>query len=141
VQPSRPDLVDTLSVAILSYIAEGPDAARMALEPIRMSEAEIVSFPRFKLGWVPGGQRKIGNPRLADIVAAYRRDSFTCLYCGARLIAEPVLFLFSAALPADFPADRTNWKRERTHPAMWYVAPQADHRLAGVGKDGCWDHS
>lgn len=66
----------------------------------------------------------------------YRRDSFTCWYCGTRTIPEPVLRTLSLLFPEELPW-HANWKVTETHPAYFTLTSSCDHLLAGT-RHGEW---
>ncbi len=53
----------------------------------------------------------------ASKFAIYRRDQFTCRYCGERTIIEPALRYLSATCPDLMPYD-PYWRRNATHPLI-----------------------
>lgn len=63
----------------------------------------------------------------AQIVAVFLRDGFIDRYSGHRLVFTPVLRLITEQLSAGVFPFHVNWKRSRTHPAYWDLAPTIDH--------------
>jgi 5-methylcytosine-specific restriction endonuclease McrA len=76
---------------------------------------------------------------LATTIAVFRRDSWTCRYCGARTIPIPVLRVLSALYPDEFP-HHPNWKAGQYHPAYLLVTTSLDHVHPG-GRAGSWTDS
>jgi hypothetical protein len=74
------------------------------------------------------------SPRSA--IAIYRRDSWTCRYCGLKTIAPPVLRLLSEIYPKEFPY-HPNWKAGETHEAWLLVSTSLDHLVPGA-RGGDW---
>lgn len=58
--------------------------------------------------------------------AVYRRDHYTCVYCGRRTVHNDVLRQISALLPAEFPWQR-NWQRAVTHRFYYDLSTSLDH--------------
>lgn len=73
-------------------------------------------------------------PRLK--VRVYRRDCWTCRYCGRRTIFYPVMPLLGIIFPDQFPFN-TNWKAGQTHPAVADCTGVVDHVVPG-SLDGLW---
>jgi 5-methylcytosine-specific restriction endonuclease McrA len=110
------DFPSQLSAVAEAMLTSGPDAARRALLPIAMKRIEV---------------RK--RPTLPPAVVAriFRRDSFTCRYCGGATIPPPVLRVVSSLFPDLFPYHK-NWKADSTHPAYLSRASTCDHVLPGA---------
>ena len=72
----------------------------------------------------------------AESVAVFRRDCWTCRYCGGQTIAPPVLRVLSSMYPGRFPFHR-NWKAGRVHPAYLLLSTSLDHVRPG-GRGGSW---
>jgi len=79
--------------------------------------------------------RRAGVP-LSSAVAVYRRDCWTCRYCGMRTIPIPVLRVLSALHPEQLP-HHPNWKAGRVHPAYLLVSTSLDHVEPGA-RGGRW---
>jgi hypothetical protein len=60
------------------------------------------------------------------VVEVFRRDRFTCRYCGARTVARPVLRVFSALFPREF-SYHPHGKNDEAHPACWMLMASVDH--------------
>lgn len=56
----------------------------------------------------------------------FLRDGFIDRYSGERLVNPGVLQMLSMRLRTEFPI-HPNWKVSETHPAVWQLAPTADH--------------
>jgi 5-methylcytosine-specific restriction endonuclease McrA len=74
------------------------------------------------------------SPRSAG--AIYRRDSWTCRYCGVKAIAPPVLRFLSEIYPKEFPY-HPNWKAGETHEAWLVISTSLDHLVPGA-RGGDW---
>lgn len=70
------------------------------------------------------------------VIPVYRRDCWTCRYCGVRTIAPPVLRYLGLIYPGAFPY-HPNWKSGITHRAWAMLSPTADHVQPG-SKGGPW---
>jgi hypothetical protein len=69
----------------------------------------------------------------------FRRDCWTCRYCGGQTVAPPVLRVLSHMYPDRFPF-HPNWKAGRVHPAYLLLSTSLDHVQAG-GCGGSWTKS
>ena len=72
--------------------------------------------------------QRFDRVRLSDreLLRIWRRDFFTCRYCGIRTIFTPVLRAISDIHPEDFPYD-PNWRAQFTHPAYPLLSATCDH--------------
>lgn len=61
-------------------------------------------------------------------LAVWRRDSFTCRYCGKATLFVPVLHVLSRLFPTHFP-DHPNWKMDVCHPVYWTHSASCDHLI------------
>jgi 5-methylcytosine-specific restriction endonuclease McrA len=64
----------------------------------------------------------------------FRRDRFTCRYCGKRTIFIPVLRILSSLYPDKVPF-HPHWRWNATHPAYWTHGASCDH-LVPVSRGG-----
>lgn len=110
--------IENLVAATLSPDAGGLDAALAA-----------VAHPRTEVDKRQG----ISTPAA---VAIYRRDCWTCRYCGVRTIAPPVLRLLSELYPDQLPF-HPNWKAGQVHPAYLVISTSLDHLVPGA-RGGSW---
>lgn len=78
---------------------------------------------------VPVAKRR-SIPR-ALAVSVYRRDCWTCRYCGQRTIFYPVMPLLGLIFPEQFPY-HPNWKAGQTHPAITALSSTVDHVVPGA---------
>jgi 5-methylcytosine-specific restriction endonuclease McrA len=69
-------------------------------------------------------------------VAIFRRDSWTCRYCGVQTIAPPVLRFLGEAFPKEFPY-HPNWKAGETHDAWLLISTSLGHLIPGA-RGGDW---
>jgi len=81
-----------------------------------------------------GGEsrRRSLSPRLQ--VKVFRRDRFTCRFCGRRAVFPPVLRLLSVLFPSVFPY-HPHGKMEQCHLAFWRDIASCDH-LVPVARRG-----
>jgi 5-methylcytosine-specific restriction endonuclease McrA len=64
------------------------------------------------------------------MIRVYRRDHWTCRYCGEPTIFYPVMPLLGFIFPEHFPF-HTNWKAGQTHPAVAACSAVVDHVVPG----------
>jgi HNH endonuclease len=64
------------------------------------------------------------------MVRVYRRDHWTCRYCGKQTIFYPVMPLLGVIFPEHFPF-HSNWKAGQTHPAVANCSSVVDHVVPG----------
>ena len=69
-------------------------------------------------------------------VRVFRRDCWTCRYCGRRAIFYPVMPLLGVIFPEYFPY-HSNWKAGQTHPAVAACTAVVDHVVPGA-LGGAW---
>src|SRR5713101_6697235 len=92
------------------------------------------------LGAVPNWQAPADSryiPRNVSMpvqVTVFRRDHFTCRYCGRRTVLPPVLRLLSIALKEVFPY-HAHGKMSECHLAFWRDLASCDH-LVPVARFG-----
>lgn len=65
------------------------------------------------------------------LVMVYRRDGWTCRYCGQPTIFYPVMPLLGRIFPEQFPY-HPNWKAGQTHPAVAALSSTVDHVVPGA---------
>ena len=111
VPPPSDDYPEVLSDVIDAILSRGLSAGAEALAPI--------AFVRRDVQRRPSMSRSLQGE-------VYRRDRFTCRYCGGRLIPTPVMELIGELYPDDFPF-HPNWKGGQTHPAILSRSPVVDH--------------
>jgi hypothetical protein len=109
------DYPAVLGEVVDAVLADGPDAGRVVLAPIAWTRREIATRPSL---------------RRALIGEVFRRDHFTCRYCGAELIPTPIMQLVAGLYPDLFPY-HPNWKGGETHPAILSRSPVVDHIVPG----------
>jgi hypothetical protein len=68
------------------------------------------------------------GPSEAQKRQVYKRDSFTCWFCGKRTIYAPVLLGISARLSEELPYRSANWKPVEDHILYWTCTASWDHR-------------
>ena len=56
----------------------------------------------------------------------FMRDGFQCTRCGGRCVPRSILVAFHDVFPDAIPYN-ANYKHGLTHPAFWWLAPEADH--------------
>lgn len=121
IPPPADDYPDVLAKVIDAVIDDGVVAGHDALAPI--------AYERRQVAKRPGLTRTIQG-------AIYRRDRFTCRYCGGLLIPTPIMELIGGLYPDLFPFHR-NWKGGETHPAILSRSPVVDHVVPG-SSGGDW---
>ncbi len=101
----------SLAAAVEALLRGDEAAGRRALTPVAWRpEASPATRPA---------------PRRLQI-EVFRRDNFTCRYCGRKTLFPAVLPLLSAHFPDLVPV-HPNWKRDSTHPLYWDLTASADH--------------
>lgn len=79
-------------------------------------------------------KRAIGRrPSISRLlmIRVFRRDCWTCRYCGRRTIFYPVMPLLGVIFPEHFPF-HPNWKAGQTHPAVATCSAVVDVSIHGV---------
>jgi 5-methylcytosine-specific restriction endonuclease McrA len=115
VPPPEDAYPDVLAELVGVVLREGVGAGAEVLAPIAYSRRLIPKRP--------GLSRKIQGQ-------IFRRDRFTCRYCGGRLILTPLMELIGGLYPEAFPF-HPNWKGGETHPAVLSCSPVVDHIVPG----------
>jgi HNH endonuclease len=115
VPPPDDEYPEILSAVIATVLDEGVEAGRAALGRI--------AYERRAIARRPGLGRDMQG-------LIYRRDRFTCRYCGGRLIPTPIMELIGGLYPDLFPY-HPNWKGGETHPAILSRSPVIDHVTPG----------
>ncbi len=69
-------------------------------------------------------KRKSVSP--ATQLLIYRRDNFTCRYCGRQTLFTPLVRLLSSLYPATFPYHK-NWKLGACHLLYWTHTVSLEH--------------
>lgn len=126
-----------IELAIRGFLASGYEAGAAELGPIAgdRSWTPLRPAPNVaeRIRRIPGPARPPYDYRLAARV--FRRDRFTCRYCGADVVPTRLLMLVSAVYPAEIPFHK-NWKAGLVHPIYWVRGAQADHVVpADAGGD------
>jgi 5-methylcytosine-specific restriction endonuclease McrA len=111
--PIAPDDVhlDLLSTAVRVLASEGVVVANLAVEQLAVVLSPVL-------------RRQTITPTLTAQVM--RRDQFSCLYCGAKIVPPPVLRAASLVWPRVLPYN-VNWKTGVTHPIYVSHAGTIDH--------------
>lgn len=118
---SAAEYLSQISAALRALAEDRPDEANAAITKIARRLYEVPP-------------RKSTPRQLA--VRIFRRDHFTCRYCHARVVPEPILRLLASVFPVSFP-HHPNWKAGRTHPAIPLLTAEVDHVVAGT-QGGSW---
>lgn len=71
------------------------------------------------------GSKRTSVPAAAQM-AVYRRDNFTCRYCGRQTLFTPVVRLLSAMCPSVLPY-HPHWKRSECHDIYWVYTVSLEH--------------
>jgi 5-methylcytosine-specific restriction endonuclease McrA len=64
-------------------------------------------------------------------IRIFIRDSFTCRYCGKKLVIVPAMSMISRIIPEYFPYEG-HWSTNLTHPAVRELAAECDHVIPKV---------
>lgn len=131
------DLV-VLEEATRALVERGVEAGRRALRPIAGAvwTASIKHAPAVREtigGDSAQGTRSFSATRTAQVLV---RDSFTCRYCGGRIVPRRVLVALSSLYPAEVPY-YAHYKLGTVHRVYWTLAAEADHLHAGA-RGGSW---
>lgn len=106
---------------ITALLERGFESGARALEPIAYTPRAVPKRP--------GLTRQVQG-------RVYRRDRFSCRYCGAELIPASIMELLGGLYPDLFPF-HPNWKGGQTHPAFLSRSPVVDHIEPGAS-GGDW---
>jgi 5-methylcytosine-specific restriction endonuclease McrA len=115
IPPPADDYPAVIGEVIDAVLAGGEGAGKEALERIAYRRRELPRRPAL-------GRALLGR--------VFRRDHFTCRYCGAELIPTPIMQLVAELYPDQFPY-HPNWKGGETHPAILSRSPVVDHVVPG----------
>jgi 5-methylcytosine-specific restriction endonuclease McrA len=141
VNPAPPDdwYPSVLEAAIQAYCSDGWASGAAALEPIaRMRWTERVArAPVVVERAVDAAATKTGTRRFtpARAGATFRRDHFTCRYCGACVVPVALMSLLSDLYPEQIPFAHTY---KDVHPMYWTRGAEADHIEPG-SRGGDWE--
>jgi hypothetical protein len=102
--------LDVLKSALES-LASDPERAREQAEPLKVELPPLV--PRTAIA-------------ISDSVAVFRRDRFTCQYCGSAVVPTCVLRAASLLWPDLIPYN-ANWRGDVTHPIYIARSATVDH--------------
>ncbi len=138
--PPKNDVAVRLRLVTTALVRGDQAAASRHLEPlvgITCRNDPIVPLPVLpRLGWPAGSGAKTHNPPPTVIGTVYRRDGFTCRYCGRWTIPTQILRLISLAFPVEFPF-HPNWPKDITPRAYWDISTSIDH-VHAVSTGGDW---
>lgn len=115
---SYPDLLAEIVTRLMSGDKTGADCRMASIAYARQVAGKRRSMPRDLM------------------VRLYRRDHWTCRYCGKRTIFYPVMPLLGSIFPEHFPW-HSNWKAGLTHPAVVECSSVIDHIVPGAA-GGQW---
>lgn len=119
--PDRDDYPEVIAVIVTQLVSGDREGAERLV-------AEI-AYPRRTISRRPAIPRPL-------MVSVFRRDCWTCRYCGRRTVFYPVMSLLGKIFPEQFPY-HSNWKAGQTHPAVTACTAVVDHVVPGaVG--GAW---
>jgi HNH endonuclease len=116
VNPPVDDYPTYIEAAIRALVSDGIAAGAAALEPIAYPPQTIARRPS-----VP----------LTTAARLFKRDRFSCRYCGRKTITTPIMALLGGFYPQSFP-DHPNWKGGVTHPAIITRSSIIDHVHPGT---------
>jgi 5-methylcytosine-specific restriction endonuclease McrA len=92
-----------------------------------------IAYARRTLSRRPAIQRPL-------MIRVFRRDCWTCRYCGRPTIFYPVMPLLGVIFPEHFPY-HSNWKAGQTHPAVVACTAVVDHVIPGALGGGWLEES
>ncbi len=107
--------------ALITEISE-----TLARKDIKGAENLLATEWKFAPLLKPSKRKEIS---LSLQLEVFKRDHFTCRYCGKETIYVGALRLINHLLPEEFPYHK-NWKWEKTHPAFWELSASCDHILS-----------
>jgi hypothetical protein len=125
------ELVELLARVANAFVAGRAKEAAKLMDSIRFEPPQAEATPDLR------------TPQKARV---FKRDRFSCRYCGTPTIPPIILRVFSALYPVEFPFD-PHWNTRVSHIAYWSVSASVDHVLArstGGGDDidnlvtACW---
>ena len=132
------DVPPLIAAAADHLIAGDPLAAEATL--LRLDRHALVSARKLAMNevWSPEARRRFAPVRTVPVrrvavsgrvaEAAFRRDHFTCRYCGRRTIHLDVLKLLSRALPRALPYD-PGWKPVEDLIVFWTHSVSIEHHV------------
>jgi len=88
-------------------------------------QAKKVIREQWAYNMPPVEPRKSSVP-LKTRLEVFRRDNYTCRYCGKKTVFLGVLRLLSSLLPNEFPY-HDRWRMSKSHPAYWNITASIDH--------------
>ena len=119
--PDRDDYPEVIAAIVARLVSGDRTGAERGMEDIAYARRTVSKRPA-----IP--------PPLK--VRVFRRDCWTCRYCGRRTIFYPVMPLLGVIFPEHFPF-HSNWKAGQTHPAVASCTAVADHVVPG-SQGGPW---
>lgn len=112
---------DDIAAIVAQLVSGDRAAAAVRIADISYAKQDVVKRPSIPL---------------SIQVRVFRRDCWTCRYCGGRTIFMQVMKLLGAVFPDDFPY-HPNWKAGLTHPAISACCATIDHVIPG-SQGGAW---
>jgi hypothetical protein len=109
--PGAERLTTRVSELVEATLAGRQDAVAATLDEIGVSGTGIDRRP--------GVSREMA-------VQIFRRDCWTCRYCGAKTVPIPVLMLLSSLYSERFP-HYPDWREGQVHPAYLLISTSLDH--------------
>jgi len=132
------DDLAVLKEAVRALVERGVEDGRRALRPIAgavwstsIQYAPVVR--KIVSDQSAQGSRAFTATRTAQVLV---RDSFTCRYCGGRIVPRRLLVALSSIYPAEVPY-YVHYKLGTVHRVYWTLAAEADHLHAGA-RGGSW---
>ena len=74
---------------------------------------------------LPAGTKRVSLSKKRQI-RVYRRDNFTCRYCGRETVLHAAVEYLAKQFPQTLPYHR-NWKRSETHPLFNDITTSCEH--------------
>jgi len=119
--PNRNDYLEILPEIVAQLLSGDCAGAQRDMANIAYTRREVSKRPAIK-------------PSLK--IQVFRRDCWTCRYCGQQTILYPVMPLLGVIFPDHFPY-HSNWKAGQTHPAVAVCTAVVDHVVPG-SHGGAW---
>ena len=119
--PGRDAAADLLTEVVKDLTSDRQQAASKRIKKIAFKATPMV-------------KRK--NVSKAAMASTFKRDKFTCRFCGKKTIHPGILRLVSSIFPQEFPY-HPHGKTDESHPAYSLIT-SCDHLVAGTVGGG-WD--
>jgi 5-methylcytosine-specific restriction endonuclease McrA len=131
------EVPDIVKEAVIAMTAGDAFTAEATLRRIDLASLVRERDAAMAKVWGPTVRRKVPStvprarrrgPSESMKLAVFRRDSFTCRYCGRRTIWLPVLRHLSTAFPEVMPY-HPNWRPVSSHILYWTYSASFEHHV------------